>query len=243
MIINGRYANSIYVGATQDPTFIPVVKSGLVLYWDAFGRANTDSNKYSFPDKSGLGNNGTLNAGYIFDATYGWKNNGLVQNQIAADNITIATTTGALAAINSTFTVEVIAKNVQTVNSHLMTTSTGFGTTKGFGIRSGSSAPYFRGYLYGASLTTIDHNTITPLSSAIHHFSFRRDGTKVVLSIDGLLYTAYVAAGIDVSNNYLQVGTSVQAGKTTYAVRIYNRILSDEEVEFNRQYDKQRYGF
>jgi len=241
--VGDRFVSETYIGATKT-LYLPVVADGLLLYWGAWGKSNADATPKTWKDLSPNGRDATLTTLFNLDGTYGWHNNGLVYDSSILSAAVTRISDALLAGINDNFTLEIVASNVGTANSYLFSMGA-FGSVKGFGIRTGLASPFLRGYLHnGTTLYTFDHARTTALGSGTHHFAFSRNGTDIKLYIDGVVTSRTAAAGINIAtSNVPTIGSNGQQQKTIFAVRLYNRTLSDAEIELNREYDCQRYSF
>lgn len=235
-----------------------IVTNGLVLYLDAGSAKSYPGSGTVWNDLSGNGNNGTL----INGPTYSTSNKGSIVFDGVDDYVSVTENSGMKPQI---LTLEFAAKINSTVNS-------GSGSVFNFQyiiFRQNSRTTNFEGYnitygetnaAYGMGSTPSGGTpqygvNATNNSSPIGKISFITalfDNTSMSIYVDGIFQASGPkASGINYNSTHtLKIGRSVPIGNAfdstmngaIYFVRLYNRILSSDEISQNYNATKARYN-
>jgi len=224
---------------------IPYVKSGMVLWYDGIYNGglgthndNTSSNKGIWKDLSGIGNDGTLQS-FDYNANNGWISNGLKfdsKPNLVNFNLNIP----------NKHTVEFIVMPRRSGYNGVFSVASNL--TKTYSTPGGSYTDFL---FYNTAIGGGSNYLVTGLNyTKPSLFTMTFDGTilsrKIYQNnIDKNLY--YAGGGVsgdfsDYTNFILwKRGWGSLAGEI-YAVRVYNRILTNAEITQNYEIDKIRYG-
>ena len=214
------------------------VKDGLVLWYDFKGMKNSDVSKNVARDLSGKGNNGTLynsayntvssgyNDGLHFDGVddYIEVSNPLKQQELYKQNWTIS--------------VVVNVKNVYATNSIVR------GINRGLDIRGLSNVNKVLNFIsndpsvYLYSSKTIENNKKYHITCKFNYVN-RENSIYINGELDSKIIVSenYEPAGMSGI-----LGISSQRNNTIYSLNIYNRALTDQEIQHNYKLKKERWG-
>jgi hypothetical protein len=224
-----------------------VVTNGLVLSLDAGNTKSYTSGSTTWYDKSGNGNNGTLTNGPTFDSANG--------GSIVTNGTNNYINLGQKFQYQDQFTVECWVRWPTTPTQ----TS----------VACGILAPIFTNKDYGWNLFTNGSNTIswdiyntpsaqklittstTYLDQWVHIVGYK-NGTSIALYVNGTLVASDTLStnAVYYQTSYsCTIGGNHPCGSTTYymalkvgAARIYNKILSEQEIQQNYNALKSRFN-
>lgn len=217
-------------------------KSGLVLWYDAFNRGTVNN---VWQDLSGNNNNGTL-LNFLFNGSSGWQANHLAFSSttetITATNPLVAQTSNlqsytVLVTFNLTAS-STVGPRIIGINNGLYLAYSAAGKALHY-INSGVNDYY----TYGISATPINQNIQ-------YAFRFNKNSStntmKVQLHKNGITEAANnfpenvakLAFGMS-PNIVINNMTNIKL----YSVKIYNRVLTDQEVMENYEVDHDRFDF
>ena len=221
------------------------VKDGLVLWYDFKGITNNNINKVVAEDLSGMNNNGTLqNFGYTNESGY---NNGL--NLDGVDDSVLVGDNSSIISLNSEVTVEmsIIFKESpdfwRWLIGNVSDSSGNTGYALAYAPQAGQGLTFIAG---GAVLNT----KYEPQENEKMHLVGKIDSSNnVSLTMNGVVIKSMKAIK-SMANSTLPVNI----GKASYyqspnlksnilSTRIYNRALTDEEIQQNYQLEKERWGY
>jgi hypothetical protein len=229
---------------------LPYVKNGLVLWYDGVDNAgiglhndNSSQNNEIWKDLSGNDNDMTITE-MNFSATDGWTGNSLnidnIYHYIYSNNPLKDQT-----LTNQSYTVEVVFKRKSDGEHRYID-----GINNGFHLTFGSSERglmYINGgendfYSYASSATVlnevISYSTTYVKSDVINTVEMYTNGTDVVTNNDNWNSDELkVPAGMSTELDYSWI-----QDVELYSIRIYNRVLTSDEIQSNYDLDKVRYG-
>ena len=241
-VINRQEPETIYgkrTSAYDNYDLVPrYVSDGLILLYDGINNAgyNHSTNTTTWKDLSGSGNNGT-----IIDGT--WGNNCLSLDG-SNDGISIGNSLADL--FKSSNTVQVTLKRSETGVRDVI-----FGNYNASGYVQYEVNDTNRYYITfnggnGASSGTATYNVPVTLT-----FKFDKENGTIVVIENITQNTTFTKDAYTTANptfNSARIGrdsrnnNAVALNGNIYSVRVYNRLLTDEEIANNYEIDKGRFG-
>lgn len=224
------YANEVLGG--------DYIKSGLLLYLDGIDntRNGHDGESTIWEDLSGNRNDGTL-ANFNNTSTSGWASNCINFDSID-DMISVpeSSTTNPVAQ-----TIEVVLKcngdSSNSVDGRQIFFVKWYGYT--MELNSDKTISYGRKNGYLVTKSSINY-------SRIYNITAENDGNKSKIYINNTYNNEQDAVPVAYSDmNLITIGSynkSRYFNGSIYAIRMYNRALTDEEIDHNYQIDKARFG-
>ena len=212
------------------------VKEGLVLWYDFKGMTNNDISKDVAKDLSGHGNNGTLkNFAYNSESGY---NEGLKFDGVD-DNLTVGTAT-------SIRTIEITASFSESVTQE-RTLFSGDNSLDFFYINPSSHfVMRNRRKSTGRYQLKSISNYIERDLSKIKHITLVQDNLKCEVYVNGLstgIISDYAEEAIDFKLvNIFNFNNTKSLDDTLKSIKVYNRILNEEEIKNNYQLEKERWN-
>ncbi len=198
------------------------VKDGLVLWYDFKGMKNSDVSKNIARDLSGKGNNGTLqNFNYTSDSGY---NNGLKFDGVddIISNILNTNTTPINASNMSVSMVLDSAKNQKTQYFIQITLS-----DNKFILLYRSSADKLG---YFSTSKENKYLNFIPETNEKFLFTLNINNKKVDLRVNNEKFATFEDSGLD-SISRISLGTQNYYNGTMGSLKIYNRALTEEEIQ------------
>lgn len=237
--------------------FSGIVTNGLILHLDAGNSASYPGSGTTWTDLSGNGNNGTLVNGVGYNAA----NGGSLVFDGVNDYCNVSETANMTPQI---LTVECIFKVTSDVNTGVF----GNPAFQYLIFRQNTRTSSFEAYTIGYSETSRSISaTATPsggfqysigspnntvLLNLVYFVSVVFDATTMFLYLNGsLVATAPKASGINYrSDHTLKIGRTVPVGTSwdaafngsIYSVKIYNRVLTLQEIQQNFNATRGRFG-
>ena len=211
------------------------IKDGLVLWYDFKGMKNSDVNKGVAEDLSGNGNNGALqNFNYTSESGYsdGLKFDGVDDYYIS--NSKIQRTSKELTISISVNVVEKSTNwqyflNLVDNNGKIISVLQHWGNPD----------------LFLNDLTNNGHNYFSS-SLTKYNITITINGKNIKSYINGILTTPKGTNAIDISTftNELKIvkPSSIKLNGTIYSIKMYDRILTDQEIQHNYNLEKERWG-
>ena len=214
------------------------IKDGLVLWYDFKAMKNSDVSKNIAKDLSGKGNNGTLqNFVYTSESGYddGLKFDG-VDDVVYLTNPLFNQTTE-----NQSWTFSISFKLVEN-NTSLEFLITGINL--GIGIRymdnKNKVLNYInntdKAYLYSNEGVIQNKNSVVTCS-----YDFKTRTAKIYIN-DTLDSQKKLEDGIVPSGMGYNMNIGIRRNDYIYGMKLYNRVLTDQEVQQNYQLEKERWG-
>lgn len=239
----------IYQG--NDLLFPNPIKDGLLLWYDFKGMKNVDISKNVARDLSGNSNNGTLqNFNYTSDSGY---NNGLnldgIDDYITVPNFTQNTFNNSrIFTFGFTLSFKDNLKRGTILNIPSEVSSTRLAVKTGIDKRIivGSESPTRFGYKSELIKTDIVNVYITVNYGDIQNTNIYINGVKSQLTETTLANDVYSFAQKNLTISYH--GSDATMTDTSYmnnklhSLKIYNRILTDAEIQHNYKLEKERWG-
>ena len=220
------------------------VKDGLVLWYDFKGTTNNNVNKAVAEDLSGTNNNGTLQSfGYTNESGY---NNGL--NLDGVDDRILVGNNASITTLNSEITVEmsIIFKESPEFWRWLIGNVTDSAGSTGYALAFSPTSTQRLTFIAGGTVITTGYQ---PSENEKMHLVGRIDSSNnISLTINGTVIKK-IKAIKSMANSSLPV----TIGRATYyqsphlksnilSTKIYNRALSDQEIQYNYKIEKERWG-
>lgn len=212
------------------------VKDGLVLWYDFKGMKNSDVSKNVARDLSGKGNNGTLqNFNYTSESGYneGLKFDGIDDNLMVGTATPIRTIEMTLSFSNNITGDKILFHGNHTLDYFYINTASHFVMRN----RRKSNGLY--------QLKSISNSTERDFSK-IKHITVVQDNLKCEVYVNGLstgIISDYAEEAIDFKLvNIFNFNNTKSLDDTLKSIKVYNRILTDKEVQQNYQIEKERWG-
>lgn len=220
------------------------VKDGLVLWYDFKGITNNNINKAVAEDLSGMNNNGTLqNFGYTNESGY---NNGL--NLDGVDDIVSISSDPSITTLNSEVTVEmsiVFNESPDFWRWLIGNVSDYYGST-GYAIAYSPQHDQLLTFIAGGTGLTVGYD---PQENEKIHIVGKIDSSNnISLTINGVVIKSMKAIkSMDNSSLPVTIGKasyyqSPHLKSNILSAKIYNRALTDQEIQYNYQLEKERWG-
>lgn len=232
--IGNKHVDFIYQG--NDVLFPNPIRDGLVLWYDFKSMKNSDVTKGVAKDLSGNGNNGTLkNFNYTNGSGY---DNGLKYDGID-DNLTVNTAT-----------------SIRTIEMTLKFSANN--TSDKILFHGNNSLDYFyinpsahfilrnrKKSTGGYQLTSINNNTENDFSK-IRHITVVQDNLKCIVYVNGISNGStkdYTEESIDFKLvNIFNYNNKKSLDDKLHSIKVYDRMLTDQEIQHNYQLEKERWG-
>ena len=212
------------------------IEDGLVLWYDFKGMTNNDVGKDVAKDLSGNGNNGTLK-NFAYNSKSGY-NEGLKFDGID-DNLTVGTAT-SIRTIEMTlkFSANNTSDKILFHGNHLLD----------YFYISPSSHFVFRnrkkstGTFQKKSITNKTENDF----SKIRHITVVQDNFKCAVYVNGNsigVISNYAEEAIDFKLvNIFNFNNTKTLDDKLHSIKVYDRILTDQEIQHNYKLEKERWG-
>lgn len=217
----------VVVGQVQP---LEYVTDGLVLYYDAINRG---TNQNTWLDLSGHGNDGTL-VSFDQDSTSGWTETSLKFD--GKDDVI------NLNAIDlDTYTVEFVVKSTKNNYNGLLMDASNSSNALAIGYHVNNALFYFNA---NQNNGLVQSSTAT--LNTIRMFTFEKESsTSSNFYANGVSITHTQGVDHKFPSNNLVIGNSLWGylEGELYAVRIYDRSLSQDEVQQNLLADQSKYAF
>ena len=234
--VGNKHVDFIYQG--NGLLYPNPIKNGLILYYDFKGMKNSDVTKGIAKDLSGNGNNGTLqNFAYTNESGY---NNGLKFDGID-DIINLKNPLFDQGKENQSWTSSILLKPVQE------NTSIEFilrGINLGIGIRYMDGKNKILNYINNSdkaflySKEGLPLNQFSEITCSYDHIS-----RTVNIYINGILDSQKkLEDGIVPSGMGYNMILGTRRNDYIYGMKLYNRALTDQEVQQNYNLEKERWG-
>lgn len=220
------------------------VKDGLVLWYDFKSMKNSDMSRGVAKDLSGNGNNGTLqNFAYNNESGY---NNGL--NLDGVDDRILVGNSASIINLNLEVTIEMVLhfKEVPTGWKWFVGNTSDSAASKGYAIAYSPSNPKGLSFMAGGTINTSGY---VPIENEKVHIVGKIDKEKNMhLFMNGQMVKTRLSF-----KNMENSGLPVTIGSASYYdsphiksliknVKIYNRALTDQEIQYNYKLEKERWG-
>lgn len=220
------------------------VKDGLVLWYDFKGMKNSDVSKGVARDLSGNGNNGTLqNFAYNNESGY---NNGL--NLDGVDDRVLVSNNPSITTLNSEVTVEmsIIFKESPEFWRWLIGNVTDSTGSTGYALAFSPTSSQRLTFIAGGTALTTGYQ---PSENEKMHLVGRIDSSNnVSLTINGTVVKTTKAiksmanSSLPVTIGRVSYYPSPHLKSNILSTKIYNRALTDQEIQHNYKIEKERWG-
>lgn len=226
------------------------VQDGLVLHYDGINNTGDghDATATIWKDLSGNGNDGELQNFDMSDES-GWTSNGLVLDG-TDDGIYLADKMIDLYKDNAT--IEIVLNFTNSNNRDII-----FGNYKqsnSVNIERGTSTGDYplrcRFYYNGGAVDYVTSNDIYEVNTDITiGYLFNKTDTSITFLKDGEIKESISNSNFGEDYDYTSAwigrderGDSTSLQGSIYAIRIYNRLLTQEEIQQNYELDKERFN-
>ena len=238
VIGTGKWANYISCGNYEDVSITNcLIKDGLVLYLDASKKESYSESGTIWYDFSGKGNNGTLLNGVVYDTTDGDN----LYFDGANDYINIGNK-DSLKFGYGDFTANIFIKFPNYIDTNKAFIQKRTNTSLGYEIHYNANSRIFGNTAFGFGG---ESNTLIELNKWYNICVLRNNGVTYLYingtldryannNIDASSENPFVIARDHVNGRFLNSNISV--------VQVYNRALSEAEIEQNFNSLRQRYG-
>lgn len=220
------------------------IKDGLVLYYDFKGIKNSDVSKGVTEDLSGSGNNGTLqNFAYTSNSGY---NNGLALDGV--DDSVLVGDNSSIISLNSEVTIEMclIFKEEPSFWRWLIGNNSDATASKGYALAFSPTSGQRLTFMAGG--TVLNAGYVPTENEKMHLVGKIDSSNNISLTINGVVIKSMKAIK-SMANSTLPVNI----GKASYyqsphlksnilSTKIYNRALTDSEIQHNYNLEKERWG-
>ncbi|WP_239704818.1 LamG domain-containing protein [Mammaliicoccus sp. E-M24] len=220
------------------------VKDGLILYYDFKGMKNSDTTKGIAKDLSGKGNNGTL-SNFAYTSVSGY-NNGL--NLDGVDDSVLVGDNSSIISLNSEVTVEmsILFNESPDFWRWLIGNVSDAAGNKGYALAFSPTSTQRLTFIAGG---TVLNTGYMPSENEKMHLVGKIDSSNnISLTMNGVVIKS-IKAIKSMANSTLPVNI----GKASYyqsphlksnilSAKIYNRALTDQEIQHNYQIEKERWG-
>lgn len=218
------------------PDVISYVQDGLIMYYDGInntgnGHSNTTT---KWKDLSGNNNDGTINGSV-------WE-----ENSLNFDGIDDWVNCGEMNYSNVTIEAVVLYKNVP---NEEMAVAVNW-ENGGYGLSLNNTKNCCEMNLNGTYNRCMANNVAK--ANKMYYISGPYDGSKLVINENGISTNTSISSSITTTKNstVFALGTNPRGDIATgsfldgkiYSVRVYNRVLTDEEVNNNYEIDKVKFG-
>ena len=211
------------------------VKDGLVLWYDFKGMKNSDVGKGIVRDLSGKGNNGTLqNFAYTSGSGYndGLKFDGVDDYYISSSKIQRTSK-----ELTISISVNLVEKSTNWQYFLNLVDNNG----KIISVLHHWGNPY----LFLNDLTNNCHNYFSS-SLTKYNITITINGKNIKGYINGILTIQKETNAIDISTftNELKIvkPSNIKLNGTIYSIKMYDRVLTDQEIQYNYDIEKERWG-
>ena len=220
------------------------IKNGLVLYYDFKGMTNGNIHKEIAEDLSGTDNNGRLNNfSYTNESGY---NNGL--NLDGVDDYIKVENKHENIYNSKSLTIEMTIEFLETPDNWrwLLSNSVDSIGSKGFSIAYSINTP--KGLSFRTGNNSVDTGIQPKTGDKFHIIALFFENRKMRTVINGQIINNNTALkDLDISPLNISIGKasyyqSPHLKSSIKNVRIYNRALTDEEIQHNYQIEKERWG-
>ena len=220
------------------------IKDGLVLYYDFKGMTNGNIHKEIAEDLSGTDNNGRLNNfSYTNESGY---NNGL--NLDGVDDYIKVENKHENIYNSKSLTIEMTIEFLETPDNWrwLISNSVDSIGSKGFSIAYSINSP--AGIAFRTGGNSVDTGIQPKTGDKFHIIALFFENRKMRTVINGQIINNNTALkDLDISPLNISIGKasyyqSPHLKSSIKNVRIYNRALTDEEIQHNYQLEKERWG-
>ena len=220
------------------------IKDGLVLWYDFKSTTNNNVNKAFAEDLSGMNNNGTLqNFGYTNESGY---NNGL--NLDGVDDSVLVGDNSSIITLNSEVTVEmsIVFNESPEFWRWLIGNVSDSAGNKGYALAFSPTSSQRLTFMAGGTVLKTGY---MPSENEKMHLVGKIDSSNnISLTMNGVVIKSMKAIK-SMDNSTLPVNI----GKASYyqspnlksnilSTKIYNRALSDQEIQYNYKLEKERWG-
>ena len=220
------------------------IKDGLVLWYDFKAMKNSDVSKNIAKDLSGKGNNGTLqNFGYTNESGY---NNGL--NLDGVDDSVLVGDNSSIISLNSEITIEMslIFKEEPSFWRWLIGNNSDATASKGYALAFSPTSSQKLTFIAGG--TALKTGYVPTENEKMHLVGKIDNSNNISLTMNGVVIKSMKAIK-SMANSTLPVNI----GKASYypsphlksnilSTKIYNRALSEQEIQHNYNLEKERWG-
>lgn len=234
--LGNKPVNFVYQG--NELLYPNPVKDGLLIYYDFKGMKNSDVTKGVTKDLSGNGNNGTLqNFNYTIESGY----NDALKFDGIDDVVNLTNPLFNQTKENQSWTFSISFKLIEN------NTSLEFlirGINLGIGIRymdnKNKILNYInntnKAYLYSNEGVIQNKNSVVTCS-----YDFKTRTAKIYLN-DTLDSQKKIEDGIDPSGMGYNMSIGTRRNDYIYGMKLYNRALTDQEIQHNYNLEKERWG-
>ena len=226
-----------------------IVTDGLVLCLNAADRNSYPGSGTIWRDLSGNGNHGTLTNGPTFDG----GNGGSISFDGSDDYVSISSGASSINSLNISVACWVFQNNIHTsavfteIKTLVQVGVSSIGSTSCFYLHLRDSKVYFR-YQKEANVAQLPLGIIQE-ANTWHYYTGVSDNSSISLYRDGILVgsTPYTISFSSLTNTNVNIGKTGDYNNYINAniaqVSIYNRALTESEIQQNYNTTKTRFGY
>ena len=222
------------------------IKDGLVLWYDFKGMKNSDINKSVVKDISNKNNNGTVN-NVVYNDSSGYSLKGLKFDGV--DDFVEVKSSSLLNNIKDEITISITLEFSDNAGSWrwILSNNTDASATGGYGIAFNPSSSSTLSFRWGGQVL---YSRYLPKKGDVVCLHFTGSVIQKILNIytNGSKMDTTTLTGIPkITNNNLLIGKSAYNNSETLnafikSVKIYNRCLTDQEIQKDYNLEKERWG-
>ncbi|WP_239748322.1 LamG domain-containing protein [Mammaliicoccus sp. A-M2] len=221
------------------------VKDGLVLWYDFKGMKNSDVSKNVAKDLSGNGNDGTtINFAYTSDSGY---NNGLKFDGI--DDFIEVKSPNLLNNIKDEITISITLEFSDNTGSWrwLLSNTSDASATGGYGVAFNPSSSSTLSFRWGGQVLYSRYLPKKGDSVCLHFSGSVLQKTLNIYNNGSKIDTTTLTGTPKDTKNNLLIGKSAYNNSETLnafikSVKVYNRCLTDQEIQSDYKLEKERWG-
>lgn len=222
------------------------VKDGLVLWYDFKGMKNSDAGKSIAKDISNNNNNGTIN-NVIYNDSNGYSLKGLKFDGV--DDFIEVKSSSLLNNIKDEITISFVLEFSDNNGSWrwLLSNNSDASATGGYGMAFNPSSSSTLSFRWGG---TVLYSKYLPQKGNVVHLHFSGSVSQKTLNIyinGNKNDTTNLTGTPQITNNNLLIGKSAYNNSEVLnafikSVKVYNRCLTDQEIQNDYKLEKERWG-
>ena len=232
--LGNKPVNFVYQG--NDILYPNPMKDGLVLWYDFKSMKNTDISKNIARDLSGNSNDGTIQ-NFVYNNESGYNNglkfDGVDDNLIVTKPISFKTIELSLSFSGTATEDKILFHGNNLLDYFYISTGAHFVVRN----RRKSTGGY--------QLKTVVNKTETDFSK-IKHITLIQDNFKCAVYVNGVSLGAisnFSEEAIDFKLvNIFNYNNSKSLNDKLYSIKVYDRMLTDQEIQYNYNLEKERWG-
>lgn len=238
--------NILFIYQGNELLYPNPVKDGLVLWYDFKGMRNSDVSKGIVKDISNNNNNGTIN-NVVYNDSSGYSLKGLKFDGV--DDFVEVKSSSLLNNIKDEITISITLEFSDNAGSWrwLLSNNTDASATGGYGIAFNPSSSSTLSFRWGGQVL---YSKYLPKKGDIVCLHFSGSVPQKTLNIynnGSKMDTTTLTGTPKITKNNLLIGKSTYNNSETLnafikSVKVYNRFLTDQEIQNDYELEKERWG-